>query len=503
MEQLQNKSGRQPQQRKTVDINFGKIPPQARELEEAILGAVMLEKRAFDAVSEILGYECFYVDAHQRIFKGFQALSRKNMPIDILTVAEQLKSTEELDMVGGPYYITRLTNAVVSSANIEAHSRIVLQKFIQRELIRISGEIITDAYEDSADCFALLDYSEKQINSLNLSTSKQGYYKVSKPVSEVIERVTMLKNRPVQSNITGVPTGIKRLDDITSGWQPMDFIILAARPSVGKSAIAANLCINAASHAETPVSVGVFSLEMSAAQWASRFLSAETKIDAWKLTKGAVTDDELSLLTNVGYEQISNLGIFIDDTSAIDVYQLKAKARRMVFQDKVGMIIIDYLQLMSGLRGKNDNREQEISTISRNLKALAKELKVPVIALSQLSRGVEKVNREPMLSDLRESGAIEQDADMVIFLTAPDEVDIQKDPDNLRDSILMKIAKHRNGPLDKISVRFVKEIQKVFSNDDYDRYMTLRRAGLGGRWIAVNPIMDQNNNNLQEEQLPF
>src|SRR6476659_6506199 len=362
---------------------YGKVPPQAKDLEEAVLGAIMLEKGAFDAVIEILKPECFYVDAHQRIFRAMTSLANKSQPIDMLTVVEELRFKEELDIVGGPYYVTKLTNAVVSSANIEAHSRIVLQKFIQRELIRISGEIISDAYEDSTDVFDLLDQAESKMYEVTSNHLKNNYESIDSVLVKTIQRIEDLRHK--NEDITGVPSGFPSLDRVTYGWQSTDLIILAARPAVGKTAFALNLARSAALHASKPTPVAVFSLEMSAAQLVQRILSAESEIMLEKISRGKLEDYEYQQLHAKGIKRLEQAPIYIDDTAALNIFEFRAKARRLVHKHKVGLIIIDYLQLMSGSTDRNGNREQEISTISRNLKALAKELNVPLIAVSHLS----------------------------------------------------------------------------------------------------------------------
>jgi replicative DNA helicase len=427
---------------------YGKVPPQAKELEEAVLGAIMLEKGAFDAVIEILKPECFYVDAHQRIFRAMQSLANKSQPIDILTIVEELRTREELDLVGGPYYVTKLTNSVVSSANIEAHSRIVLQKFIQRELIRISGEIISDAYEDSTDVFDLLDQAESKIYEVTSTHLRNAY--------ETIDSV-LVKT-------------IQRIEDLRHKNEDTDLIILAARPSVGKTAFALNLARNAALHPTKPTPVAFFSLEMSAGQLVQRILSAESEIWLEKISRGKMEEHEMKQLYARGIQKLSQAPLFIDDTPALNIFELRAKARRLKNASNIGMIIIDYLQLMSGTgENRNSNREQEISNISRSLKGLAKELQIPIIALSQLSREVEKRkegNKMPQLSDLRESGAIEQDADMVMFLYRPEYYDITQDEmgDSNRGETHVRIAKHRNGSLETIKLRALLHIQKFIED---------------------------------------
>src|SRR6185436_11888343 len=422
---------RKQKRRSALDLGtmvYGKVPPQAKDLEEAVLGAIMLEKTAFDTVVEILKPECFYVEAHQRIFSAMQNLANKSQPVDILTVVEELRSREELEMVGGPYYVTKLTNTVVSAANIGAHARIILQKFIQRELIRISGEIISDAYEDSTDVFDILDDAESKLFEITNNHLRKEYNSIDTILVNTIKRIEDLRQR--NEDVTGVPSGFSSLDRVTYGWQNTDLIILAARPAVGKTAFALNLARNAALHPSKPTPVAMFSLEMSAGQLVQRILAAESEIWLEKIARGKLEEHEMKQLYARGIQRLAQAPIFIDDTPALNIFELRAKCRRLKNKHNIGMVILDYLQLMSGTgENRNSNREQEISNISRNLKGLAKELSIPIIALSQLSREVEKRGAKdgtkmPQLSDLRESGAIEQDADLVMFLYRPDYYDI-------------------------------------------------------------------------------
>ncbi len=465
---------------------YGKVPPQAKELEEAVLGAIMLEKSAFDTIIEILKPECFYVDAHQRIFKAFKSLADKSMPIDLLTVVEELKIKEELDIVGGPYYITKLTNSVVSTANIETHARIILQKFVQRELIRISGEILGDAYEDSTDVFDLMDEAEDKIFQITNNFLKTDYREMSSALAQAITRIDELRSK--KEDISGVPSGFASMDRVTYGWQPTDLIILAARPSVGKTAFALNLARNAALSPIKPTPVAVFSLEMSAAQLVQRILSAESEILLEKIARGKLEDYEYQQLHAKGIKRLEQAPIYIDDTAALNIFEFRAKARRLVHKHGVGLIIIDYLQLMSGSGDRNSNREQEISNISRNLKALAKDLNVPIIALSQLSRAVEtrKESKMPQLSDLRESGAIEQDADMVMFIYRPEYYEVMNNEmgESTRGETHIRIAKHRNGSLETIKLRALLNIQKF---EEWDGDNGFNGMMGGGNWKPLGP----------------
>lgn len=485
---------RKTRRKSTLDLGtmvYGKVPPQAKDLEEAVLGAIMLEKSAFDTIVEILKPECFYVEAHQRIFSAMQGLANKSQPIDILTVAEELRFREELEMIGGAYYVTKLTNSVVSAANIEAHSRIILQKFIQRELIRISGEIIGDAYEDSTDVFDLLDVAESKLFEITNNNLRKNFETIDSVLVNTIKRIEDLRHK--NEDVTGVPSGFPSLDRVTYGWQNTDLIILAARPAVGKTAFALNLARNAVMHPGKQTPVALFSLEMSAGQLVQRILSAESEIWLEKISRGKMEEHEMKQLYARGVQRLAQAPLFIDDTPALNIFELRAKCRRLKNKHNIGLIIIDYLQLMSGTgENRNSNREQEISNISRNLKALAKELSVPIIALSQLSRAVETRgagkdgNKMPQLSDLRESGAIEQDADMVMFLYRPEYYDITTNElgENNRGETHVRIAKHRNGSLETIKLRALLHIQK-FTEDDAGN---LGGTGLTGNWKPVSDI---------------
>ncbi|MCO6496662.1 MAG: replicative DNA helicase [Chitinophagaceae bacterium] len=459
---------------------FGKIPPQAKELEEAVLGAVMLEKSAVDTAFEHLKPECFYVEAHQKIFAAMQALQQKNFPIDLLTVVEELKAREELELVGGAYYITKLTNSVVSSAHIEIHARIILQKFIQRELIRVSNEIIGEAYEDSTDVFDLLDISESKLFEISNNYLRSETESIGSVLVETVKRIDELRDK--EEELTGVPSGYPKLDQVTYGWQPGDLIILAARPSMGKTAFALNLARNAALHPSKPTPVAIFSLEMSSSQLVQRILSAESEVHLEKIARGNLEEYEMNQLHAKGINVLSNAPIHIDDTPALNIFELRAKCRRLVNKHRVGLILIDYLQLMSGSsENRNTNREQEISRISRDLKGLAKELQIPIIALSQLSREVEKrkeKNFVPQLSDLRESGAIEQDADIVMFLYRPEYHDLQQDEmgNSTKGQATIKIAKHRNGRLETIHFNSYLEIQKFEPFENNAAQMFIHRG---------------------------
>lgn len=442
------------------DYVFGKVQPQAVDLESAVLGALMLDKDALATVMDVLRPESFYVEAHQLIYRAVLRLFERSHPIDLLTVTEELKKSGDLDSIGGGYYLVELTNRVGSSANIEYHARIVAQKHIQRELIKVSTNIIRDAYEDTTDVFTLLDDAEQGLFAVTQNNLSRQYESMGELTSKTLKMLEELKNK--EDGLTGVPTGFNDLDSLTSGWQPSDLIILAARPGMGKTSFVLALARNAAM--DFGKGVAIFSLEMANTQLVQRLISLEAEISGMKMRSGKLEEHEWVQLHSV-IEKMSEVPIFIDDTPGINVFELRAKCRRLKMQHDISMIIIDYLQLMTGGGGnKNTNREQEISSISRALKGLAKELNVPVIALSQLSRAVETRggSKRPMLSDLRESGAIEQDADIVTFIYRPEYYQILEDEtgQSLKGIAEIIVAKHRHGALDTIKLRFIDKFAK-------------------------------------------
>lgn len=442
-------------------LEHGKLPPQAVDLEEAVLGALMLEKEAVNAAIDILQPKSFYKEAHQKIFAVILSLFQNSEPVDILTVTNELKQNGELELVGGPYYITQLTNRVASAANIEYHARIIAQKYIQRELIRISSDIITDAYDETTDVFSLLDKAESSLFSVAEGNIRKNYESMSDLIRESMKQIEEAKGQ--ETGVTGVASGFTALDRVTSGWQQSDLVIIAARPAMGKTSYVLSLARNAAVDFGKPVAF--FSLEMSSVQLVTRLVSAESEISSEKLRSGNLRNDEITQI----HTKITNLAeakIFIDDTPGLSVFELRAKARRLKAQHDIQLLIIDYLQLMTaGGDGKNGgNREQEISTISRSLKSIAKELSIPVLALSQLSRAVETRggDKRPQLSDLRESGSIEQDADMVQFIHRPEYYGLVEDeegnPTNGVANII--IAKHRNGSVCDVQLKFINQLAK-------------------------------------------
>jgi len=450
---------------KSVDSELGKVPPQAIDIEQAVLGAIMVEKDAVIIASEILKPECFYKENHQVIFKAIQDLSTRLEPIDIFTVTEELRKQSKLDEVGGAAYITELSSKVGSAAHLEYHSKIIAQKYIQRELIRVATDIERRSFEDDIDVDELLDYSEMELFKVAEGNIKSDTQPISNIVVKAFKQIEEAGKR--EDGLSGVPSGYSDLDRLTSGWQKSDLIIVAARPSMGKTAFVLSMARNMAVEYEVPVAF--FSLEMSNLQLVNRLIIAESGIPSEKIRNGRLSQDEWTQLT-VKTKQLADAKIFIDDTPALSIFELRAKCRRLKAQHNIGIVIIDYLQLMTGPADTKGNREQEVSTISRSLKAIAKELDIPIIALSQLNRSVETRwgNKRPQLSDLRESGAIEQDADVVIFIHRPEYYGFEVD-DNGNSTLGIAeiiVAKHRNGAVDDIRLRFQKEMAKFSDLDD-------------------------------------
>ena len=452
-----------------VSLEKGKIPPQAIDLEAVVLGAMLIDKKGVDEVIDILHKDVFYVEAHQHIFEAVFQLFQEAQPIDLLTVSNKLKMNEKLDTAGGDYYLIELTRKVGSSAHIEFHARIILQKFVQRSLIKISTEIIEDSYADNKDVFDLLDEAEAKLYEVTQGNLKKSVETAQDLVIQAKQKIEEISNK---DGLSGIPSGYDKLDKLTSGWQPSDLVIIAARPGMGKTALTLSMARNIAVNTNIPVAF--FSLEMSSVQLITRLISSETGLTSEKLRTGKLEKHEWEQL-NVKAKALESAPLFIDDTPSLSIFDLRAKARRLASQHKIKLIIIDYLQLMTaGSSQKGGNREQEISTISRNLKALAKELDIPVIALSQLSRAVETRggSKRPLLSDLRESGAIEQDADIVSFIYRPEyyKIDEWDDEDQspTDGQAELIIAKHRNGGLENIRLKFIGELGRFENLEDFD-----------------------------------
>lgn len=463
---------RQQKRRSPVDLGtmvYGKVPPQAKDLEQAILGAITLDTSSFDTAAAILKPESFYVEAHQKIFSAMRRLAAKSQPMDILMVQEELRASEELEMVGGPYYIASLQNHVVSSANISFHCKIVSQKFIQREIIRVCGELIGEAYDDGADALELLDYAGEELSKVTDSFVFGDMVLIDNVLVKAIQQIEVWRKMDVDKMggiaITGVPSGFKQIDIATRGWQAGDLVIIAARPSVGKTAFVLNIIKRAADWMKENGggSIAMWSLEMKSVRLVLRMLAAASNIWLSKIQTGRLSDHDMKELYSKGIQYLSRLNIFFDDNPGLTFQKLRSKARRLKRKNKLGLIVVDYLQLMSSDTHKG-NREQEISGISRNLKNLAQELEVPIIALSQLNREVEKrTNGRPILADLRESGSIEQDADVVMFLYNPPESELEKAKAEgnleLLSTKYATISKQRDGMLITADLKFDQDIQ--------------------------------------------
>ena len=450
-----------------LDPNLiGKVPPQAIETEEVVLGALMLEKDAFMIASEHLKPECFYVDAHKKIYEALMNLHAIDAPVDTVTVSEELSRLKVLDKVGGFSYLVNLSTKVASAAHIEFHARIIWQKYIQREIIRISSLIQTKSFDEANDVNELLQEAESSFFMLSQGTIKNEVTQIAPVIKEAIE--LLQRNMARADGLTGVPSGYTALDRMTSGWQSSDLIVIAARPAMGKTAFILSMTRNMAINHKS--GVAIFSLEMANVQLVNRLIVAETEIDADKIKRGKLLPQEWVQLEQ-RVQTLIEAPIYIDDTAALSILELRTKCRRLMNSHKenpekqVKMILIDYLQLMTASGMNPGNREQEVSLISRSLKGLAKELNVPIIALSQLNRGVEGrsgKDKKPQLSDLRESGAIEQDADMVMFIHRPEYYGITEDEEGNSTLGIAEIiiAKHRNGATGDVRLRFRSQLAR-------------------------------------------
>ena len=481
---------------KTTIINLekGKLPPQVLDLEEAVLGAMMIDKKGVDEVIDILQPEAFYKDGHKYIFEAIVTLFNDSQPVDLLTVSAQLRKMSKLDLAGGDFYLIQLTQKISSSAHIEFHSRIILQKYIQRSLIKISSEIIEESYDETTDVFDLLDKAESKLYEVTQGNIKRSSETAQSLVIQAKKRIEEIAGK---EGLSGIATGFEKLDKVTSGWQPSDLIIIAARPGMGKTAFVLSMARNVAidfGHA-----VALFSLEMSSVQLITRLISSETGLSSEKLRTGKLEKHEWEQLS-VKVKDLEKAPLYIDDSPSLSIFDLRAKARRLKSQHDIKIIIVDYLQLMTAGGGKGPgNREQEISTISRNLKALAKELEVPVIALSQLSRAVETrgSSKRPLLSDLRESGAIEQDADIVSFIYRPEYYKIDEWDDDehspTQGQAEFIIAKHRNGSLENVRLKFIGNLGKFDNLEDYSG---------GDDYLPSTMNSGQDDNPFQTKNLP-
>jgi replicative DNA helicase len=466
-----------------LEYDLGKIPPQAIDIEEAVLGAIMLEKDAIIEVLDILKPESFYKDTHKKIYQAAVDLSMQEKAIDLYTVTEELRNREQLEEIGGPLYLAQLTSKVASTAHIEYHARIVAQKYIQRELISVSSDIQEKAFDNTVDVDDLLDFSEGELFKIAEGNIRKKSAKINSILHEAIRQIEEAGKN--EGNLSGVPSGYTKIDRITSGWQRSDLVIIAARPSMGKTAFILSMARNMA--VEHNQSTAIFSLEMSSVQLVNRLIVSETQLPSEKIRTGKLADFEWEQL-EYKIKKLEDAPIYIDDTPGISIFELRAKCRRLKRQHNIEIIIIDYLQLMTGTPETKGNREQEVSTISRALKGIAKELDVPIIALSQLNRSVEmrSGDKRPQLSDLRESGAIEQDADMVLFIHRPEKYGFTEDEEgnSLVGMADIIIAKHRNGALDDVRLRFQDKFAKFsdvedaeiapFSDDEHVNMVTFK-----------------------------
>jgi len=434
-----------------------RIPPQNLQAEQSVIGALLIDKNAIVRAIEIIRPDSFYRDAHKYIYESILELFDKGEPVDLVTVTDSLRKNNKLEAVGGSAYITDLINSVPTSANVEYYAKIVEEKATLRRLIDAGTEMISKAFDESENVDKVLDSAEKSIFDIALKRARDGFHKLDSILTNVLDRIDKLYGK--KEHITGIPTGFTDLDNLTAGFQNSDLIIIAARPSVGKTAFTLNMAQNMAIKYKVPVAI--FSLEMSKDQLAQRMLCSEAEIDALRLKTATLPDTGWKKLTRA-LSKLSEANIYIDDTASMSSMEIRAKCRRLKLERGLGMVMIDYLQLMSG-RGRVENRVQEISEIARSLKTLARELDVPVIALSQLSRAVEQRNdRIPRLSDLRESGEIEQTADLVMFIHREDYYNPQTERGNIAEII---IAKQRNGPIGNVELVFRKDIAKFCNKE--------------------------------------
>ncbi len=483
----------------------GRLQPQAKEFEEAVLGALMLEKDAYSVVSDILRPESFYDKTHELIFAAIQDLAVQQKPIDMLTVVEQLKKREDLDFVGGAFYIAQLTSKVVSTAHLDYHARIIAQKYLARELIRFTSSVASKAFDESNDVDDLMQEAEGQLFEISQRNVKKDVTQINPVIKEAIELMQIASQRA--DGLSGVQTGFKQLDKMTSGWQNSDLIIIAARPAMGKTAFVLSMAKNMAVDFGTPVAV--FSLEMSNVQLVNRLIVNVCQITGSKIKNGQLARHEWEQL-DYKLKELYDAPIYVDDTPSLSVFELRTKARRLVREHGIKCIIIDYLQLMNASGMSFGSREQEVSTISRSLKGLAKELNIPIIALSQLNRGVEsRVGNEgkrPQLSDLRESGAIEQDADMVCFIHRPEYYKIYEDDkgNDLTGKAEIIIAKHRNGATGDVLLTFKSEFAR-FQNLDDEQIVQEFQSRMNGQEALMPPPPPANSEFLYQNnsETPF
>ena len=472
----QKRNTRNTKSTKVQPVNdYGRIQPQAPELEEAVLGALMIEKDAYSLVSEILRPESFYEHRHQLIYSAITDLAVNQKPVDILTVKEQLSKRGELEEVGGPFYITQLSSKVASSAHIEYHARIIAQKSLARELITFTSNIQSKAFDETLDVDDLMQEAEGKLFEISQQNMKKDYTQINPVIDEAYKLIQKAAART--DGLSGLESGFTKLDKMTSGWQNSDLIIIAARPAMGKTAFVLSMAKNIAVDYRNPVAL--FSLEMSNVQLVNRLIASETELSAEKLKTGRLTDEEWQQLHS-RIKALVEAPILVDDTPALSIFELRAKCRRLKQKYGIKVLIIDYLQLMTAGADMRGNREQEVSLISRQLKIIAKELSIPVMALSQLNRGVEsRPDKKPMLSDLRESGSIEQDADMVMFIHRPEKygITVDNEGNSLLGIATIIIAKHRSGAVGEVNLRFRAELTQFCDLDTTSPFASSTSTG--------------------------
>ena len=475
-----SKTSRKGQQA-PIDTSFGHLQPQAIDIEKVVLGALMIDKDAFTVVSEIIKPETFYEARHQKIYEAVQSLNLQEKPVDIMTVTEELRHKGTLEDVGGPAYVVELSSQVASSAHIEYHAHILAQKFLARQLIQFASMIETDAFDETVDVDDLMQKAEGALFEISQKNMLQDYVQIDTIVDQAHQLLLQASNR--EGGLTGVPSGFRKLDDITAGWQPSDLVIIAGRPAMGKTSFALSIAKNVAIDYRKPIAF--FSLEMNNVQLVNRLISNVCSIPGNKILNGQLTPDEWERFDS-NIRKMQGAPIYVDDTPGLSIFELRTKARRLVREHGIELLMIDYLQLMNANGMRFNSRQEEVSTISRSLKGLAKELNIPVLALSQLSRAVEQRDgpegKRPQLSDLRESGAIEQDADMVLFVHRPEYYHILQDEkgNDLHGMAQIIIAKHRKGATGDVLLNFRGEYTRFSNPEDIDYNAPLPDDSIGG-----------------------
>ena len=491
-----------------IVADMGRMQPQARELEEAVLGAIMLEKDAYSIVSEILKPECFYDKAHESIYGAIVDLAMSQRPVDMLTVTEQLKKRGELELAGGAFYIAQLTGKIASTAHIEFHARIIAQKYLARELISFTAQVQGKAFDETIDVEDLMQEAEGKLFEISQRNVKKDVTQINPIIKDAMELLQKAANQ--KEGLSGLRTGFTGLDKMTSGWQNSDLVIIAARPAMGKTAFVLSMAKSMSVNHNIPTTV--FSLEMSNVQLVNRLIVNVCEIPGEKIKSGQLAPYEWEQL-DFKIKELYDAPIYVDDTPSLSVFELRTKARRLVREHGVKIIIIDYLQLMNASGMGFGSREQEVSTISRSLKGLAKELNIPIIALSQLNRGVENrqgiEGKRPQLADLRESGAIEQDADMVCFIHRPEYYKITEDErgNSLLGLAEIIIAKHRNGATGDVRLRFKSEFAKFMNVDEDTPVQEFSSSMNGGGNTQMPPIPEANSADFLKQvpnnEMPF